>query len=396
MHSDGQSFAPPLYLRIKQELVEAVDRGEYEAGRPFITQREVCERYGVSSTTAVRALNELVTEGVLVRRRGRGTFVSETYGAEPPARGAADAAPGGGGASAASRTLSVVLPSLTGPHPTELLHGAEAAATAYGYRIQLAHTHGSNEAEAKALHAAAEDGAAGVLLYPHESATDLAALGELRRRGIPLVMCDRYRADLPTDAVLFDNFGIGHDLTEHLIARGHRRIGTIWDETVATSIQDRMAGHKQALTRHGLPVLPELTVIKPYLKLPEAARLAHLRALLEAAGEGAALLCVNGYTLAQAASDLVAIGADLESVDLAGMDDAGPYDLLPLAAVSARLPSTEMGSTAVELIHRRITGGDADAPAPRHVVLPVGIRARESSTAHLRVVRTEAPRATPA
>src|SRR3712207_6188271 len=66
----------PLYRHVKQELLAAIARGEYVADQPFITQREVCERFDVSTTTAVRALNELVAEGELVRRRGLGTFVA--------------------------------------------------------------------------------------------------------------------------------------------------------------------------------------------------------------------------------------------------------------------------------------------------------------------------------
>ncbi len=72
-----------LFAWVKQELLESIARGEFSRDEPFITQREIVERFGVSTTTAIRALNELVTDGIVVRRRGRGTFV-----AERPARGA--------------------------------------------------------------------------------------------------------------------------------------------------------------------------------------------------------------------------------------------------------------------------------------------------------------------
>lgn len=61
----------PKYQRIKDELRAEVARDEYEAA-PFITQNQLRERFQVSSTTAVRALNDLVAEGLLVRRRGQG------------------------------------------------------------------------------------------------------------------------------------------------------------------------------------------------------------------------------------------------------------------------------------------------------------------------------------
>jgi L-alanine-DL-glutamate epimerase-like enolase superfamily enzyme len=52
------------------------------------------------------------------------------------------------------------------------------------------------------------------------------------------------------------------------------------------------------------------------------------------------LLCANGYVLAIAAQELVALGVDIPGrVDLAGMDDAGPFDVLPLTAAAVVLPS---------------------------------------------------------
>src|ERR687890_2338154 len=66
-----------LFAWVKQELLDAISRGEFSPDEPFITQREIVERFGVSTTTAVRALNDLVADGLVVRRRGRGTFVAE-------------------------------------------------------------------------------------------------------------------------------------------------------------------------------------------------------------------------------------------------------------------------------------------------------------------------------
>jgi LacI family transcriptional regulator len=70
-------------------------------------------------------------------------------------------------------------------------------------------------------------------------------------------------------------------------------------------------------------------------------------------------------------------------VDLAGIDDACPFDVLPLTAVAVVLPSREMGASAVQLLHSRVVGRAAD---PELIVLPVTVRVRDSMQAHLRVV----------
>lgn len=61
-----------------------------------------------------------------------------------------------------------------------------------------------------------------------------------------------------------------------------------------------------------------------------------LRPVLESAEPPTAVLCcANGYVVAAAAKDLVALGNDVPAdIALAGMDDAGPFDLLPLTTLS--------------------------------------------------------------
>lgn len=65
----------PKYQLIKQEIVKAIEIGTFKPGMRIYSEGELRVKYGVSNTTAVRALNELVSEGYLVRRQGDGTFV---------------------------------------------------------------------------------------------------------------------------------------------------------------------------------------------------------------------------------------------------------------------------------------------------------------------------------
>jgi DNA-binding LacI/PurR family transcriptional regulator len=365
----------PAYQLIKQQLRELIARGEYQPDVPFITQREICEQYGVSMGTAVRALNDLVGEGILVRRRGRGTFVAERR-----------ATPAGNGA-APDATIAFIVHG-HGPHQSEILKGLGTVASDLGYRVFVSDTSESDAHEERALYQAMEANAAGVVLYPREGDANLAVLSELRRRRIPVVVVDRYLPGFPTDAVLADNFSLGQRLTEELIALGHSRIATLWGEYQCTSVYDRSSGHVQALRERGLAVRPDFTSLRPYVDLPEASRKALLTSLLDAAEPPTALLCANGLVIATAIHDLLDLGVRVpEDIDLAGMDEVGPFELLPLACVAGVLPSYQMGATAMTMLTGRIDSDDPFA-APRHEVLPVEIRTRDASRAHLRPVST--------
>jgi DNA-binding LacI/PurR family transcriptional regulator len=56
------------------------------------------------------------------------------------------------------------------------------------------------------------------------------------------------------------------------------------------------------------------------------------------------------------------------------MDELGPYDVSPLAVVSATLPARDMGATAARLLDERLSGSDDPL---RHVVLPGRVHAVE-------------------
>ncbi|PKR86394.1 GntR family transcriptional regulator [Heyndrickxia camelliae] len=74
----NSSSSLPLYFQLKQNIKEAIDSNVYKPGKKIPNETELCEHYGVSRITVRRALQELVDEGLLERKQGKGTFVSAT------------------------------------------------------------------------------------------------------------------------------------------------------------------------------------------------------------------------------------------------------------------------------------------------------------------------------
>lgn len=66
----------PLYHQIYVLLREQILGGTYADNELVPTEQELTRRFGVSRITAKRALDELASEGLVVRRRGRGTTVA--------------------------------------------------------------------------------------------------------------------------------------------------------------------------------------------------------------------------------------------------------------------------------------------------------------------------------
>jgi GntR family transcriptional regulator len=66
----------PLYEQIKLILRSQILDGEFKPDDWLPTERELCDLYGVSRITVVRALNELELEGFVKRIQGKGTLVA--------------------------------------------------------------------------------------------------------------------------------------------------------------------------------------------------------------------------------------------------------------------------------------------------------------------------------
>jgi len=67
----------PSYYQIKRALLSRIESGEWTPGARLPTEQELQDQFGVSRGTVRRALDELVFEGRIRRRSGKGTFVRE-------------------------------------------------------------------------------------------------------------------------------------------------------------------------------------------------------------------------------------------------------------------------------------------------------------------------------
>ncbi|OLP42428.1 histidine utilization repressor [Rhizobium oryziradicis] len=68
--------AAPLYVKLKDYVRSRVESGEWKIGQRVPSENELVDILGVSRMTANRALRELADEGLVVRVRGKGSFVS--------------------------------------------------------------------------------------------------------------------------------------------------------------------------------------------------------------------------------------------------------------------------------------------------------------------------------
>lgn len=76
LSSSGSSHTP-LYLQIAKSLRQQINERQIARGEALPSERELCETTGASRVTIRKAVDELIREGLLWRKQGSGTFVSE-------------------------------------------------------------------------------------------------------------------------------------------------------------------------------------------------------------------------------------------------------------------------------------------------------------------------------
>jgi GntR family transcriptional regulator len=76
----------PLYEQMKEIIIQKINAGEYVPEQPLPGERVLMEQFGVSRITIRQAIGDLVNEGILYRKHGKGTYVADKRIEKPLAR----------------------------------------------------------------------------------------------------------------------------------------------------------------------------------------------------------------------------------------------------------------------------------------------------------------------
>jgi len=67
----------PYHYQLRELLRDEITSGFWEVGERLPSEYEICKKFELSRTTVREALDALVSEGLLRREKGRGTFVAD-------------------------------------------------------------------------------------------------------------------------------------------------------------------------------------------------------------------------------------------------------------------------------------------------------------------------------
>jgi GntR family transcriptional regulator len=76
----SQTDARPMYLQIMEQIRQRIAAGDWPPGKELPSIRALAAGLSVSVITVKRAYLDLESEGVIVTRHGKGSFVAEVNG----------------------------------------------------------------------------------------------------------------------------------------------------------------------------------------------------------------------------------------------------------------------------------------------------------------------------
>ena len=68
--------ASPLYMQLAQKLAQAIRNDDYRPNEALPSERVLSESLSLSRVTARKAIDQLVEQGLVVRRRGSGNYIA--------------------------------------------------------------------------------------------------------------------------------------------------------------------------------------------------------------------------------------------------------------------------------------------------------------------------------
>jgi GntR family transcriptional regulator of arabinose operon len=350
----------PKYEQVKRSLIADIKVGRWSPGASIPSEAQLLKRFSVSRPTLVRSLQDLVRDGYLFRRQGKGTFVAER--ADPQA---------------GSHALPRVVTLFTAPReavadvgsPGEvllgLLRGVQSVLGSAHVDLALRYTSiGMLDDETRQYLDKSQPGVA-LLIEPSFSPQLRVEL--LRRRWTVWSVNEPWEEG---NAVYIDQERAGYLATRYLIEkRGCRHIALLNGPTGEYwGFGARLKGYRTALNEAGIE--PDARLIREgsHMIDTEAGRIM-MRAVLDGA------IKVDGVV---GASDSKAIGAVAaaqecgrrvqDDLAVVGIDDILAAHVNP-PLPSVAMPFEAVGRRAAEEALRSLAGANGHALAPIEIQL---------------------------
>lgn len=338
----------PLYRQIVADIKSKIASGTLSAGDQIGSHQNLSQEYGVSLITVKKALSDLISEGVLFSRVGKGTFV-----AQRPER--VDFG--------THKSIGLVLEDLRNPFFSRIVDSVEKAAYEQGYNILISNSSGRIEKEEAQIRHFRQIGVSGVIIASLKSSHRAShSIRKIHEENFPYVMVS-FVQDPDICYVGSDHEHGAFLATEHLIKLGYQKIGYINAEEGNVLGELRKQGYLSALQQYDRPLQAGLVfqlrgkdewshyhsgyrIGKQFGELPERPD---------------AIFAYNDVSALGFEKAILEQGVSIpDDIAIVGFDNIEQGQVAAVPLTTVHQPTDEIGSISVDLLVAKIHGQDSE------------------------------------
>jgi LacI family transcriptional regulator len=208
-----------------------------------ITMKDVGKLAGVSATTVSHVVNKSRFVSDNVKKRVLKAMEELNYQPNAIAKSLRQKS---------TLTIGLIISDISNPFFTGMVRGVEDTAAKFGYNLILCNTDENPDKERDYLHILRQKQIDGIIMAP--TSGNSYYIGDLVKKGFPIVFIDRYLKEVDAPSVLVNNEEGAYQAIKHLIYLGHKEIGAIIGLDNITSTSERLNGYRRAVEEFGLTV----------------------------------------------------------------------------------------------------------------------------------------------
>ena len=312
------------YEMIREQLRQRISSGIYTGKLPG--ERVLAREFDVNFLTVRKAMPDLVTEGLIERISGKGSFVKR------PRK--------------LAHTLSAILSSSQGPIHSVLIHSIEEAAAKHGFDMIFKATDNEKRPVSEIFGSfKGSHKTDGLISWGNEDAALATGLSY-----VAVMKCDPRYAERCSSVGTDDYFGACLAV-KHLLELGHRKIAIALPVTGSPSVfmEERLKAYRDCMTEAGLTPNAPLQIPGNWLAMNQISPISEGRGFLRQLSKFTAVFCFNDALAGEIVKYLRHNQVKVpEDISIVGYDDTEFSWALEITSV--KQPIQKIGEKAVEIL----------------------------------------------
>ena len=321
---------PVKHREVERALRQEIESGLWKAGDRLPGEYDLASHFGVSYLTIRQAVAHLVDDGILLRVRGKGTFVVDRDATAPER--------------ATRRPMVILFPTnwqRRDPYYfPDILNGFQSVIEARGANAALL-----NDNTAEGPGNLAPGSAVACLLIEDEH---IQLVERLRDAGHTVLGVNQYSGRRSIPSVWIDDETGVEQAVDHLVFMGHHRIGFLCGPADNIDAAARLRGYRKAVERNGLS-----TTIEAGEDFGEKSGYEATRMLLGLPNRPTAIVCASDLSAIGAIGAATDIGLSVpQDVSITGFGDFSVAHYVRPSLTTVRQCRVTLGQTVAQMLIR--------------------------------------------